>query len=50
MGLDPRTPGSGTEPRADAQPLSHTGIPINDQLMDFFFLEEKILLEVGVRS
>ena len=26
-GLDPRTPGSGPEPKADAQPLSHPGIP-----------------------
>ena len=25
--LDPRTPGSGPEPKADAQPLSHPGIP-----------------------
>ena len=24
---DPRTPGSRPEPKADAQPLSHTGIP-----------------------
>ena len=27
MGLNPRTPGSGPEQKADAQPLSHTGIP-----------------------
>ena len=26
-GLDPRTPGSRSEPKADAQPLSHPGIP-----------------------
>ena len=25
MGLDPKTPGSHPEPKADAQPLSHTG-------------------------
>ena len=25
--LDPRTPGSGPEPKADAQPLSPPGIP-----------------------
>ena len=25
--LDPRTPGSRPEPKADAQPLSHPGIP-----------------------
>ena len=27
VGLDPRTPGSGPEPKADAQPLSHPGAP-----------------------
>ena len=27
-GLDPRTLGSGPEPKADAQPLSHPGVPI----------------------
>ena len=26
MGLDPKTPGSRPEPKADAQPLSHPGI------------------------
>ena len=26
-GLDPKTPGSRPEPKADAQPLGHTGIP-----------------------
>ena len=26
-GLDPRTLGSGTEPKADAQPLSYPGAP-----------------------
>ena len=25
--LDPRTPGSLPEPKADAQPLNHTGVP-----------------------
>ena len=28
MGFDPRTLGSHPEPKADAQPLSHSGIPI----------------------
>ena len=28
VGLDPRTPGSQPEPKADTQPLSHPGIPI----------------------
>ena len=27
MGLDPRTPGSCPEPKADAPPLSHSGAP-----------------------
>ena len=27
VGLDPRTPGSRPEPKADAPPLSHPGIP-----------------------
>ena len=27
VGLDPRTPGSRPEPKADAQPLSHTDVP-----------------------
>ena len=26
-GLDPRTPGSRPEPKADAQPLTHPGAP-----------------------
>ena len=29
-GLDPRTPGSHPEPKADAQPLSHPGAPDSD--------------------
>ena len=27
VGLDPRNPGSGPKPKADAQPLSHPGDP-----------------------
>ena len=27
VGLDPRTPGSHREPKADAQPVSHPGVP-----------------------
>ena len=27
LGLDPRTPGSHSESKADAQPLSHPGVP-----------------------
>ena len=28
VGLDPRTLGSQPEPKADAQPLSHPGVPV----------------------
>ena len=28
MELDPRTPGSCPEPKADAQPQSHPGVPL----------------------
>ena len=44
-GLDPGSPGSHPEPKADAQPLSHPGVPIF-----FFFLEvfgDFKLTEVG---
>ena len=27
-GLDPRIPGSPPKPKADAQPLSHVGVPV----------------------
>ena len=27
-GLDPGTPGSRPEPKADAQPLNHPGVPV----------------------
>ena len=27
VGLDPRIPGSHPEPKADAQPLNHPGVP-----------------------
>ena len=39
-GLDPRTLGSYPEPKADAQPLSHPGIPI------FLFLYERDFREI----
>ena len=32
MGLDPRTPESPSEPKADAQPLSHPGAPTKQTL------------------
>ena len=34
-GLDPRTPGSRPELKADAQPLGHPGIPGNAFLMEW---------------
>ena len=34
MGLDPRTSGSRPEPKADAQPLGHPGIPVDLFLID----------------
>ena len=33
MGLDPRTPGSHTEPEAGTQPLSHPGVPSSSFLI-----------------
>ena len=36
MGLDPRTPGSCPEPKADAQPLSHPGAPHLLQYLNAF--------------
>ena len=33
MGLDPRTPGSHPEWKAEAQPLSHPGVPSLNILM-----------------
>ena len=32
VGLDPRIPGSRPEPKADAQSLSHPGIPVMKKL------------------
>ena len=32
VGLNPRTPGSQPEPKADAQPLSHPGAPLQSFL------------------
>ena len=37
-GLDPRTSGSHPEPKANTQPLSHSGIPLFSFLPFFFFL------------
>ena len=33
VGLDPRTPGSHPEPKADAQPLSYPGIPCRNNIL-----------------
>ena len=35
VGLDPRTPGSHPEPKADGQPLSHPGAPRLASLLPF---------------
>ena len=32
VGLDPRTPGSHPEPKAEAQPLSHPGVSNKNNL------------------
>ena len=37
VGLDPRTPGSRPEPKEDAQPLSHSGIPLIQFQILFIF-------------
>ena len=34
-GLDPGTPGSHLEPKADAQPLSHPGVPHKNVYKDY---------------
>ena len=33
-GLNPRTPGSRPEPKADAQPLSHPGAPVQPRFIE----------------
>ena len=35
VGLNPSTPGSPTEPKADAQPPSHPGVPTPEYLLLF---------------
>ena len=37
--LDPRTPGSRPEPKADTQPLSHPGLPSNIFSYEFIYTE-----------
>ena len=37
VGLDPRTPGSRAEPKADARPLSHPGAPVVKIKLDTFW-------------
>ena len=36
VGLDPGTLGSRPEPKADAQPLSHPGVPKNSKLFQIY--------------
>lgn len=38
MGLDPGTLESRPEPKADAQPLSHPGVPAPIILMSYFMI------------
>ena len=38
VGLDPRTPGSLPEPKADAQPLSHPGVPVSYRLKKYIYI------------
>ena len=33
-GLDPRIPGSRPEPKTDAQPLSHPGLPLEEDFIN----------------
>ena len=42
VGLDPGTPGSCSEPKADAQPLSHPGVP-SDEFFIVLGIIENIL-------
>ena len=39
-GLNPRTPGSQPEPKADAQPLSHSGAP------RIYIFKEKLEIQI----
>ena len=48
MGLDPRTPGSRSEPKADAQPLTHPGVPINKPLKKK--MRREILMDEGINK
>ena len=41
VGLDPKTPGSRSEPKADTQPLSHPGYPSWVAFIKFVFLPKK---------
>ena len=38
MGLDPRTPGPCPKAKADAQPLSHPGVP--EKIKRFIYISE----------
>ena len=41
VGLDPGTPGSRPEPKGDAQPLSHPGVPLFLFLKLYYFRERE---------
>ena len=42
QGLDPRSPGSRPEPKADAQLLSHAGVPLS-WILEVIFFKSDIL-------
>ena len=42
VGLDPGTPGSHPEPKAEAQPLSHPGIPLTPFLRSASWLHSPV--------
>ena len=43
VGLDPRTPGSQPEPKADAQPQSHPGVPDSPFLSALAQTKQKLI-------
>ena len=43
VGLNPGTPGSYPDPKADAQPLSHPGVPGNEHLPSMCYMPGTML-------
>ena len=48
VGLDPRSPGSHPEPKADTQPLSHPCVPVHVRLLDKMNAELSLKRGVGL--